>query len=339
MKVLMNNSLRLFLVALLLLLPLDVLAKGKKRANVHFKNGVSLYKEAKYVEALAEFERANEIAPHPLVLYNMGITYRAMSKYGAALRHLERFVSEGKGKVSRRQLRRGRAELEELLSLVARVKVSTFPDGVRIEVEDEYFGVTPLAEPLVLGPGEHTLRAVLSGHDQVIRPLRLASGDGVDVEIQMKATPAPVDSLGKDTGSEEDVPSRTRTRRNFGVSAGFGTNALRIADTGAPLLGVNLRIGSRLMLGLDALLVAFAVVPSLRFTIFDSRFSVDAMVAVPVSFGDGDANDTFVAGAAGLTFRYKFTPHWSARLDGLVSYAGKERGVSVPVLGALEFWF
>jgi tetratricopeptide (TPR) repeat protein len=46
----------------------------QKEADRHFKSGVALFKEAKYAEALAEFERAYEIAPHPLVLYNIAIT-------------------------------------------------------------------------------------------------------------------------------------------------------------------------------------------------------------------------------------------------------------------------
>ncbi len=43
-------------------------------------------REAKYTEALAEFERAYEIAPHPLVLYNIASCHREMSHYGEAVK-------------------------------------------------------------------------------------------------------------------------------------------------------------------------------------------------------------------------------------------------------------
>src|SRR5262245_60656219 len=50
----------------------------QREADRHFQSGVALYKEANYSEALAEFGRAYEISPHPLVLYNIAECHREL---------------------------------------------------------------------------------------------------------------------------------------------------------------------------------------------------------------------------------------------------------------------
>ena len=65
----------------------------QKEADRHFKAGVALFKELKYAEALAEFERAYEIEPHPLVLYNIATCHRELSHYGEAVKYYQRFLS------------------------------------------------------------------------------------------------------------------------------------------------------------------------------------------------------------------------------------------------------
>ena len=69
----------------------------QKEADRHFKSGVALFKEAKYAEALAEFERAYEIAPHPLVLYNIAGCHRELSHYSEAVDVLQAVPRRGQG--------------------------------------------------------------------------------------------------------------------------------------------------------------------------------------------------------------------------------------------------
>src|SRR5262252_9044635 len=87
----------------------------QKEADRHFKSGVALFKEAKFAEALAEFERANEIAPHPLVLYNIAACHRELSHYAEAVKFYKRFLSEGEGKVPPARLHTAQTELDTIL--------------------------------------------------------------------------------------------------------------------------------------------------------------------------------------------------------------------------------
>ena len=81
----------------------------KREADRHFKSGVALADEGKYAEALAEFERAYEIAPHPLVLYNIAGCHRELSQYAEAVKFYRRFLEEGKGQVPAVPHQAGRA--------------------------------------------------------------------------------------------------------------------------------------------------------------------------------------------------------------------------------------
>lgn len=99
-------------------------AGDQKQADRHFKSGVAFFNEAKYTEALAEFERAYEIAPHPLVLYNIASCHRELSHYGQAVKFYRQFMDEGKGKVPAAKLKTAKADLDALLSRVATVKIT-----------------------------------------------------------------------------------------------------------------------------------------------------------------------------------------------------------------------
>src|SRR5512147_1583179 len=94
------------------------------QADRYFKSGVQLFKEGKFSEALAEFTRAYEIAPHPLVLYNIAGCHRELSHYGEAVSFYERFLAEGKGQVPAARLTAAQTELDGILARIARVTVT-----------------------------------------------------------------------------------------------------------------------------------------------------------------------------------------------------------------------
>jgi hypothetical protein len=95
----------------------------------------------------------------------------------------------------------------------------------------------------------------------------------------------------------------------------------------------------RVSAALDVVLIAFSAVPSVRLRLVGDRVSLHAVAAVPISFTDGGKSDFFVAGAGGLSLRFRVTDLLALRLEGLVSYAGSVRGVAVPLLAGGELWF
>jgi hypothetical protein len=320
----------------------------QKDADHHFKSGVALFKEAKYAEALAEFERAYEIAPHPLVLYNIAGCHRQLSHYAEAVSYYHRFLDEGKGVVAAARLTTARTELDAILALVARVTVTIAPpiDGATLVLDG-----APLdhpAMPLILSPGEHRLIARAAGRRDAERSVRVASGDELSIEL---AFPEPSTGPEEPAGGPSTVavtarpegrpvaPPEAPSIRRYAVGAGFGTNLRLVRDTGAPSLGASVALGARLELGLDAVFVAYAVIPSVRIRLLGDELSLHAVGTVPIAFTDGSTSQGFVAGGIGLGVRYRPMPGVAVRLESYAAFANKTHGTSIPTFLGGELWF
>jgi hypothetical protein len=323
----------------------------QKEADQRFKRGVALFNEAKYAEALAEFQRAYEIAPHPLVLYNMAGCHRQLSHYAEAVNYYRRFLAEGKGVVAAARLTAAQSELDATLLLIARVTVTVSPaiDGTTVLLDGAPLDTSTM--PVILPPGEHRLTARAAGRPDAERTVRVASGDEVAVELVLTQPPlareppgeapgpaAAPTPMGVEAEVEDRAVSRPRKRR-FGIGAGFGTNLRLPGDTGAPSLSLALPIGSRLEVGLDGVFVGYSVIPSVRVRLAGDAFAVHAVGAVPISFNDGSTMQRFVAGAFGLGVRYQPAPSFAMRLEGYAAYAGKAHGWSIPAFLGGELWF
>jgi hypothetical protein len=314
----------------------------QKEADRHFKAGVALFKEGKFKEALAEFERAYEITPHPLVLYNIAGCHRELSNYGEAIRFYERFIKEGKGQVPATRLNTAQTELDSILSRIARITiVIQGPPYAQLFLDGAPLGTMPVPMPLVLPPGEHKIVAKAEGFKDAERTLRVASGDEAEISLTLSEAPKAKEEPISITGPTTTGPGVVEPKRKrFSIGAGFGTNLKAVGDTGAPSLGVGVQVHSRIQLGVEGILVAYAVMPTVRVRIAGDQISAHAILAVPIAFpGDEMGGETFVAGAGGLGLRIRAMPMLSFRIESLASYAGKERGTTFPTFVGGELWF
>ncbi|HET7505077.1 MAG TPA: hypothetical protein VFK02_28860 [Kofleriaceae bacterium] len=314
----------------------------QREAERHFQSGVALFKESKYAEALAEFERAYEVSPQPLVLYNIAGCHRELSHYREAVDYYRRFLAEGKDKAKPERLAAAQKELDAILARIARVTVTVSPgvQGVTLSLDG-----APLDKPempLILPPGEHKLTAHAEGKRDSERSLRVASGDEIAVELVLSEPPAAPPTATQGPGVAERMepePAVAPDERRFAVSAGFGTNLTSVGDTGAPSLGVAAAITSRIEVGLDAVFVAYAVIPSLRVRLAGDDVSLHAIGAVPIAWPDGAMTSAFAAGAIGLGVRYRATPALAFRLESFASYGGGSHGTTLPTFLGGELWF
>ncbi|HEU4731145.1 MAG TPA: tetratricopeptide repeat protein [Kofleriaceae bacterium] len=314
----------------------------QKEAERHFQSGVALFKESKYAEALAEFERAYEISPQPLVLYNIAGCHRELSHYREAVAYYRRFLAEGKGKAKPERLAAAQGELDAILARIARVTVTVTPglQGVTLSLDG-----APLEQPempLILPPGDHRLVAHAEGRRDSERSLRVASGDEIAVELvlsELPPQPAPPTEGPRIADRLEPAPEPAPARRRFAVGAAFGTNLRSINDTGAPSLSVGATISSRLEVGVEAVLVAYAVIPSLRVRLAGDTLSLHAIGAVPIAFPGDSMTSAFAAGAIGLGVRYRAAPALTFRLESFASFAGEPHGTTVPTFLGGELWF
>jgi len=314
--------------------------KTVKKADSQFKRGLSLAAEGRYEEALRAFENAYELAPHPLVLFNIAGAHRSLKNYREALDHYSRFLIEGDGLVKAELLARGKKDMDALLALLGRVEVGSQPSGALIFVDGEDMGVTPLSERLILAPGSYALEARLEGYETQKRTIRISSGDELDLDLELVAMGGTEDEHAV-VGVKADpiVPLTVESSPRFSLSATFGTNTLEIGTTGAPTLGAAVALGGRLSLGIDVVLVAYSAIPQVRVRVFGDALSMHLIAALPLNMSTGENSEFFVAAAGGAGLRYAVHDSVGLRLEALVSYAGSDRGLTIPAFGGAEVFF
>lgn len=364
---------RLFLAAVFSISLLGALAGGppvvhaddRAEASRHFQLGVRLYNEGKYDEALIEFQRAYDLSPHPSVLYNIAATHRELSHYGESIQFFERFLDQGRGRLAPALLARAEAELADVRARIGAVIVDVAPAGVTVTVDGRVLGTTPMTAPVILGPGRHTFVLRAPWGQTETRVVTIAAGDRATVALAMSAPGARPDpgsginapgttpaGTGHDPHDPHDpalVPGHGRgarpgpsrkpafARGRMGVSASAATNLRHVSTTGAPELGAHLRLG-RVLVGADAVLVAWAVVPSLRVHLAGERAAIHAILAMPINLADDGRRDVFVAGAAGLGLRVWASARVAVRVEALASVAGGGHGFNLPVSMGVELW-
>ena len=302
----------------------------QKEADRHFESGVALFREAKYAEALDEFERAYEISPHPLVLFNIAECHRALLHYAEAVASYRQFLVDGNGRISAARLATAQHELDALLTLVARVTVTTAPANEEAVLILDGRELDRPVMPLILPPGEHRLIARAAGRRDAARTLKLSAGDSLSVQLELGELPRI---------AVERVVSVPAPGPSLALDAGFGMNLRRLGKTGAPSVGLGAAIGSRFGVGVDFVLVAYAVVPSIRVRVIGDALSLHAIGAVPIALSSDPMSGSFVTLAGGLAVRYRATPRLAVRLESYVSFGGKDQDTAVPTFLGGELWF
>jgi hypothetical protein len=137
-------------------------AAVKNEAKQRFALGVSLFEKGDNAAALAEFKRAYELIPNPLVLYNLGLVYAAMNRPVEAVDALDRFLGSGSSAVAGEPARRARQVRAEQVTRIAELQVETNKPAT-IEIDGVEAGHTPLASPLRIISGSHVVSAEAPG--------------------------------------------------------------------------------------------------------------------------------------------------------------------------------
>jgi hypothetical protein len=140
----------------------DVAPAAKSEARERFALGLRLFEKGENAPALAEFKRAYELVPNPLVLYNIGLVYAAMDRPVEAVDALDEFLKAG-GKVTAGEPgQRAKRVRDEQSKRIAQIMVVTNKPAT-IEIDGVEAGRTPLEQPLRLASGAHVVSVLASG--------------------------------------------------------------------------------------------------------------------------------------------------------------------------------
>ena len=158
-------------------------SEGRER----YERGVDLFAQKDHGGALAEFQRAYQLTPYSVVLYNLGLTYAALGRPVEAVDALQK-VLDAPGSLSSERVAQARAVRAEQAARVAELSIVSNVEGARIEIDGAEVARAPLAAPLRIKAGPHRVGLVLSGYVPSRKEVDAPAGTRTEVRFELVAT-------------------------------------------------------------------------------------------------------------------------------------------------------
>jgi tetratricopeptide (TPR) repeat protein len=171
-------------------------ARTSPEAQSRFEAGVAAYEEGRYREAVERFKEADQLAPSPLLSFNIAKVYERMADNRSALAWYRDYLRRLPAAENRGAVRERIDVLERALRAtgVQQVTVLSTPAGATVSIDNVSRGVTPWTGELI--PGPHTLALSLPGYREAVSEIELPAEHAIDIDTPLVAvepvsTPAP----------------------------------------------------------------------------------------------------------------------------------------------------
>jgi hypothetical protein len=234
-------------------------------AQARFEEGLQRVKTGDYEGARVSFAQAYAALKRPAILWNLALAEEKTGRLLEALSHFKRVVRDTSATASDRD--EAQRHATALTSRTGHVDVQG-PPGTTFHVDgDSAENVTPLAEPLDVMPGHHTIDLRVGGAPrsmafdapagQVVR-VSLASGEQAPATPPASVTPSPASTPAETAppnlpppipeGTGQVSPARIATVTTLGglavVSAGVAVFlALKSQDDDTSAVGLRKKLG------------------------------------------------------------------------------------------------
>lgn len=187
------RSLRIALsLSLVLVVATPARADNVADAQKKFKAGAAAYREARYKEAIDLFLQANQLDPHPELIFNVGQAFEKLGDVPNALRAYRDYLRLAPGAEDRATVEKSIKNLEQRLRErgVQQVSVFSKPVGARVFLDGAEIGSTPLT--FETRPGTHTVVLKSVGFPDATKEFLLAEDRAMDIDVTLSAgAPAP----------------------------------------------------------------------------------------------------------------------------------------------------
>ena len=195
------------------------------RAEVAFKDGNRAFAAGDYHAAFDAYRTAWSLKQTFDIACNLGRTEVELSLARDAAEHLD-YCLRTFSVSSRGEVKDAKQRFRELFARVRRevsaLSVEAHPAGAEITVDGASYGLAPLGHDLFLVPGEHRVRARLSGFQEQERIVNAEAGGDVSISLTLEHAPPPVAAtpVAPAPPRDEPAPSRGVEPRTVALIAG-----------------------------------------------------------------------------------------------------------------------
>jgi hypothetical protein len=159
----------------------------RAEAQAYFKRGLDLANEGRdWDAALSEFLRSRQLFPTRSATRNAAIALRKLERFAEALDMYDALLTQFSESISAQELAQARSERAALLEHVGELGIDPAEAGSNVVIDGQQRAVTPLAAPIRLDMGVHTVRLSKDGFQTIERQVSVAEGSARVIDGRLR---------------------------------------------------------------------------------------------------------------------------------------------------------
>ena len=203
-------------------------------AKAHYEKAQQLYATGSYDEAIAEYNEAYRLKPHPNVLYNIAQAYERLLDYAQSVVWFERYLAEAPKDDVERPVVENRLRI--LRNLPARVSVTTIPEHAHAAIVDANNRRREAETPAVfkVPAGAYTIELAQPGWEPESHDVAVEIGQPYFYQYRLKRSTAQVTIFTRPRGARVFIDERLVGETPFAGTLDVGKHKLLLEHRDYP---------------------------------------------------------------------------------------------------------
>ncbi len=165
--------------------PLDETLQGA--AKDAYGSAKILFNNSDFAGAATKYSQAYELSKDPRLLFNLAICEKNLRHYARTQALLQQYEHDMGTRIAADDKATVDAALAAIRNLVGTVRLAATEAGASVLVDGQPVGTTPLAAPLLLDLGKHTLTVKKDGFTASEQPVEVGGGSETAVAVTLTA--------------------------------------------------------------------------------------------------------------------------------------------------------
>ncbi|MCE9580635.1 MAG: PEGA domain-containing protein [Deltaproteobacteria bacterium] len=163
-----------------------------KRGDYLTNKGKAEQAKEQYARALAAYQKAYDLVANPQIYFAIAGAEEKLGRYLDAASHYKKVLAEATN--IKPELATAATEKLEATKLhLGQLTLTIVPDGTAITVNGNDVGASPLAEPLLLDPGEYTMSFTADGYTPMEQKMTVEAGSESERKFELEHVPVVVE--------------------------------------------------------------------------------------------------------------------------------------------------
>jgi hypothetical protein len=155
-------------------------------ARAHFRAGMEHYQARRFREAIQSFGLAAQLVPSADLWFNIARSYEQLNEPALAAEHYQRYLRDRVDPPDRAEIEQQISALQERAEAdraarrtrptTGTLRVEASVAGSEVRIDDRVIGRAPIALPLSLVPGRHTVSVAREGYVPFRSEVQIAAG-------------------------------------------------------------------------------------------------------------------------------------------------------------------